>query len=45
MRAAAEFWGERVEMMQARANYLDELRSGRHTVANRTAVDPLPSLP
>ena len=25
---AAEFWGERVDMMQAWANYLDQLRSG-----------------
>jgi integrase len=33
---AAEYWSERVEMMQVWADYLDELRDGRKVVALRS---------
>ena len=35
---AAEFWAERVEMMQAWADYLDQLRSGAKIFTFRAAV-------
>jgi integrase len=36
---AAEFWNERVEMMQAWADYLDQLKGGAVVIPLRTAID------